>query len=72
MSFRARLTLVAAAAVALAVVVASAVVYIVVRSELRARVDNDLRNRAAGLALPADTLADLRALGDKLGVAASF
>ena len=47
MSFRARLTLVAAAAVALAVVAASAVVYVVVRNELRSRVDNDLRSRAA-------------------------
>ena len=49
MSFRARLTLVAAAAVALAVVAASAVVYVVVRNELRSRVDNDLRSRAAGI-----------------------
>jgi two-component system sensor histidine kinase MprB len=47
MSFRARLALVAAAAVALAVVLASAVVYIVVRDELRGTVDNALRDRAA-------------------------
>jgi two-component system sensor histidine kinase MprB len=47
MSFRARLTLVAAAAVALAVVVASAVVYVVVRNQLRGTVDNALRERAA-------------------------
>jgi two-component system, OmpR family, sensor histidine kinase MprB len=45
-SFRARLTLVAAAAVALAVVVASVVVYVVVRSELRNTVDNGLRATA--------------------------
>jgi two-component system sensor histidine kinase MprB len=48
-SFRARLTLVAATAVALAVVAASAVVYIVVRNELTSQVDNDLRSRAAGI-----------------------
>ena len=44
MSFRARLTLVAAAAVALAVVAASVVVYIVVRGELYAAVDDALRS----------------------------
>jgi two-component system sensor histidine kinase MprB len=47
MSFRARLALVAAAAVALAVVLASAVLYIVVRDELRGTVDDALRDRAA-------------------------
>jgi two-component system, OmpR family, sensor histidine kinase MprB len=47
MSFRARLALVAAAAVALAVLLASAVVYIVVRDELRGTVDDALRGRAA-------------------------
>jgi two-component system sensor histidine kinase MprB len=47
MSFRARLALVAAAAVALAVLLASAVVYIVVRDELRGTVDDALRDRAA-------------------------
>jgi two-component system sensor histidine kinase MprB len=46
MSFRARLTLVAAAAVALAVVAASAIVYVVVRGELRGRVDDGLRVNA--------------------------
>jgi two-component system sensor histidine kinase MprB len=44
-SFRARLALVAAAAVALAVVAASAVVYVVVRDQLRGQVDNTLRAR---------------------------
>jgi two-component system sensor histidine kinase MprB len=44
MSFRARLALVAAVAVALAVVAASGVVYFVVRGELYASVDNSLRN----------------------------
>ena len=43
MSFRARLALVAAAAVALAVVAASAVVYVVVRDELYSSVDGSLR-----------------------------
>ncbi len=50
MSFRARLALVAAAAVALAVVVASFVVYFVVRGQLRATVDDSLRTTAAQLA----------------------
>jgi two-component system, OmpR family, sensor histidine kinase MprB len=50
MTFRARLALVAAAAVALAVVVASFVVYFVVRDQLRSTVDDSLRSRAAELA----------------------
>jgi two-component system sensor histidine kinase MprB len=45
-SFRARLALVAAAAVALAVVVASAVIYVVVRGELYSPVDKQLRGTA--------------------------
>ncbi len=49
MSFRVRLTLVAAAAVALAVVLASAVVFVVVRDQLRAEVDEGLRDRAAAI-----------------------
>jgi two-component system sensor histidine kinase MprB len=44
MSFRARLALVAAAAVALAVVAASGVVYVLVRGELYSSVDSSLRN----------------------------
>jgi two-component system sensor histidine kinase MprB len=47
MSFRTRLALVASAAVALAVVVASVVVYLVVRDQLRAPVDAALKDRAA-------------------------
>ena len=47
MTFRARLALVAAAAVALAVVVASFVVYFVVRSELRSPIDDSLKRSAA-------------------------
>jgi len=46
MSFRARLTLVAATAVALAVVLSSAVVYVVVREQLRDQVDSALEDRA--------------------------
>jgi two-component system sensor histidine kinase MprB len=49
MSFRARLTLVAAAAVALAVIAASFVVYFVVRGQLRSTVDDSLRTTAAQL-----------------------
>jgi two-component system sensor histidine kinase MprB len=47
MSFRARLTLVAATAVAVAVVLSSAVVYVVVREQLRSQVDSALEDRAA-------------------------
>ena len=46
MSFRARLTLVAAAAVAAAVVAASFAVYFIVRNDLRGTVDNGLRATA--------------------------
>jgi two-component system, OmpR family, sensor histidine kinase MprB len=48
-SFRARLTLVAAAAVALAVVLASIVVWVVVRNQLYREVDNRLKTRAVEL-----------------------
>jgi two-component system, OmpR family, sensor histidine kinase MprB len=47
MSFRVRLTLVAAAAVALAIIVASFVVYFVVRGQLVSSLDNSLRDRAS-------------------------
>jgi len=47
MSFRVRLTLVAAAAVAFAVVLASIVVYAVVRDQLVTELDDSLRDRAA-------------------------
>ena len=49
MSFRTRLTLVAAAAVALAVVIASLLVYVVVRNQLRGQVDSALRSRAVAI-----------------------
>jgi two-component system sensor histidine kinase MprB len=45
-SFRTRLTIVAAAAVALAVVAASLVVFLVVRNQLRGQVDDALSSRA--------------------------
>jgi two-component system, OmpR family, sensor histidine kinase MprB len=51
MSIRARLTLVAAAAVALAVIVASFVVYFVVKDQLRSTVDNALWTTAAQLTI---------------------
>jgi two-component system sensor histidine kinase MprB len=54
-SFRTRLALAAAAAVALAVILASLTVFVVVRSELRAEVDDALRNRAEEISrLPPD------------------
>jgi two-component system, OmpR family, sensor histidine kinase MprB len=49
LSFRARLTLVAAAAVALAVVAASFVVFFVVRNQLRGQVDDALQTRASDI-----------------------
>ena len=50
MSFRARLALVSAAAVALAVALAAALVDLVVREELRRQVDEALRERAEAIA----------------------
>ncbi|HEY8791629.1 MAG TPA: HAMP domain-containing sensor histidine kinase [Gaiellaceae bacterium] len=49
MSFRTRLALVAAAAVALAILTASFVIYFVVRNQLRATVDDSLRTTAGQL-----------------------
>jgi two-component system sensor histidine kinase MprB len=49
MSFRARLAIVAASAVALAVLTASFVIYFVVRNQLRATVDDSLQTTAAQL-----------------------
>lgn len=45
MTFRARLTMVSAAAVAVAVVLASGVIYLAVRAQLRSQVDGALRSR---------------------------
>ena len=47
MSFRARIAIAAASAVALAVITASAVVYVVARGQLRAPIDEALERRAA-------------------------
>jgi len=49
MSFRARLTLAATAAVAVAVVLASALVYVLVSDRLHSQIDASLRDRAARL-----------------------
>jgi two-component system sensor histidine kinase MprB len=48
-SFRTRLTIVAAAAVALAVLAASLVVFLVVRNQLRGQVDSALKTRATDI-----------------------
>jgi two-component system, OmpR family, sensor histidine kinase MprB len=47
MSFRTRVVLLSATAVMVAIVLASALVYVLVRSELRGRIDSDLRTDAA-------------------------
>jgi two-component system, OmpR family, sensor histidine kinase MprB len=52
MSFRTRLTVAAAAAVALAILAASTAAYVLVRSELRAAVDATLRDRARQVLIP--------------------
>jgi two-component system, OmpR family, sensor histidine kinase MprB len=59
MTFRARLTLVAAAAVALTVVAASALLFVVVRNQLRSEVDDGLRQRAGEIQhLPRERIED--------------
>ncbi|HUQ21868.1 MAG TPA: ATP-binding protein [Gaiellaceae bacterium] len=58
MSFRARLTLAAAAAVAVAVVGGSAVTYALVRNELRSQVDDTLQTRADDLPAHLDVIGD--------------
>jgi two-component system sensor histidine kinase MprB len=74
MTFRARLALVAAAAVALAVVVASFVVYFVVRSELRSPIDDNLRHSASFIqrSPPDEIERALFHLQSKLGGAAGY
>jgi len=75
-SFRARLTLVAAAAVALAIVVASAVVFVVVRGQLLGQVDEALRARATELAtMPVPLRIDegvLRVPGQGIGAPSDY
>ena len=60
MSLRYRLALVSAAGVALALVLAALVCYVVVRRELRGQVDDSLKAQAARIAG-----GDLQALGDE-------
>ena len=49
MRFHRRLILLVASAVAVAIVVSSVLVYIVVRAELRGNVDSELRSQASGV-----------------------
>jgi two-component system, OmpR family, sensor histidine kinase MprB len=74
MSFRARLTIAAAAAVAIAVVAASVVVYFVVRNELRAQVDDALAERAEELSHipPGDVTRIFVTPKGELGAAAGY
>jgi two-component system sensor histidine kinase MprB len=58
MSFRRRITLLAAVAVTVAVVLASAVTYLVVAHQLHGQVDTQLRDRAHGLPFIASRLED--------------
>jgi two-component system sensor histidine kinase MprB len=70
-SFRARLALVAAAAVALAVVVASVATYLVVRGQLRETVDDALRERALQISeRPVETI--FRGPGPRFGEAGGY
>ncbi len=56
MSFRRRITLVSAAAVAIAVVLASVLTYLLASHQLRGQVDEQLRNRSGGLRFIANTV----------------
>jgi len=62
-TFRRRLTLVSAAAVAVAIVAASAIVYFVVRDQLRGQVDDSLENLAGATTLSVAGEAPIPALG---------
>jgi two-component system sensor histidine kinase MprB len=71
MTFRARLALVAAAAVALAVVLASVATYAVVRDQLRDTVDEALRERAVEISdRPLDAI--FRGPGPRFGEAGGY
>jgi two-component system sensor histidine kinase MprB len=73
MSFRTRLALVAAAAVALAVIAASFIVYFVVRDQLRSTVDDGLRTQAAQMMhSPPHDLRNFALPTAKLGGAAGY
>lgn len=56
MSFRRRITFVSAAAVAIAVVLASVLTYLLVSHQLRGQIDGQLRTRSDGLRLIASTV----------------
>lgn len=58
MSLRRRLTLVTAGAVAVVVLVVAVGAYVVVRAQLRAEVDSDLRERAAAIATSVPSIPD--------------
>ncbi len=58
MSFRRRITLVSAAAVAIAVVLASVLTYLLASHQLRSQVDEQLRNRSGGLRFIANAAPD--------------
>ena len=74
MSFRARLALVAAAAVALAIVAASFAVYFIVKDQLRAPIDDSLRHSAVDIqhTPPDDILRGLFHLTAQLGGAPGY
>jgi two-component system sensor histidine kinase MprB len=74
MSFRARLALVAAAAVALAIIGASFVVYFVVKDELRSPIDDNLRQSAQRIqhSPPDELLRGLYHLRSELGGAPGY
>jgi two-component system, OmpR family, sensor histidine kinase MprB len=66
-TFRRRLTLVSAAAVAVAIVAASAIVYFVVRDQLRGQVDDSLRSLAGAATLNVPGGAPIQATGSRGG-----
>jgi len=79
MSFRRRLTLVTAGAVAVVVLLLAVGAYVVVRSELRGEVDRDLRERAEAIAAIASTIPEEPPPrlpppggGDRIGGAAGY
>jgi two-component system sensor histidine kinase MprB len=74
MSFRARLALVAAAAVALAIVAASFVVYFIVKEQLRGPIDDSLRDSAAHIrhAPPNEAAHEIYDLRSNLGGAPGY
>jgi two-component system sensor histidine kinase MprB len=65
MSFRRRITLVSATAVAVAVVIASALTYLLASHQLRKQVDEQLRNRSGGLRFIANTVPDGSSAGNE-------